>query len=333
MKFVYIINEICYSKRENSGGMGMKVEKKILIVVDGSIHSKKAIEYATLIDDLIVDCNYILFNVQPTISEYLLIESHLDKNVRLRLNRIKEKNKKEAEKILKEAKDFMISKGIKEERISTVTVPKTMDVARDILNFAKQNSCDAILIGRRGVTKLEEMFTYSVSSALLEHVQTIPLWAVSGDVRSKNIAVAIDGSESSLRAVEYVGFMFENNQDIKITLLHVIPKLRDYCPIDFEEDKSELEDIVIKGDRKCVESFFVHAKRLLEKSGIKSHQLEIREIPSLVSIAKTIVNEVKENNYGTLVLGRSGIGESFFLGSVSRYCFYNVNDCAVWIVP
>jgi len=333
LKFVYIINEICYSKKEKLGGMGMKVEKKILIVVDGSMHSKKAIEYAAFIDDIIGNCNYILFNVQPTISEYLLMESHLDKNVRLRLNKIREKNREEAEKILKEAKDFMISKGIEEERINTVTVPKTMDVARDILNFAKQNSCDAILIGRRGVTKLEEMFTYSVSSALLEHVQTIPLWSVSGDVRFKNIAVAIDGSESSLRAVEYVGFMFENNQNIKITLLHVIPKLRDYCPIDFDEDKSELEDIVIKGDRKCVESFFVHAKRLLEKSGIKSHQLEIKELPSLVSIAKTIVSEVKENNYGTLVLGRSGIGESFFLGSVSRYCFYNVNDCAVWIVP
>lgn len=176
------------------------------------------------------------------------------------------------------------------------------------------------------------MFTHSVSTAIVEYTKTIPLWAVSREVSSTKVAVAVDGSESALTAVEHVGFMFGDNPDIRITLLHVTPKLRDYCPIEFEQ-KGELEDIVIKGDRRCVESFFVHAKRLLQDAGIRGFQLEIKELPSIISIAKTIISEIERGGYGTVVLGRSGLSESFFLGSVSRYCFYALKDCAVWIVP
>ena len=308
------------------------MKKRILVVVDDSIYSKKAVEYAILMNQVIKDCCYILFNVQPTISEYLIRDAHFNKRSRIALNKLMEKNRQESEKLLNEFKELMIRKGIKADNIETLTKPRAIDTAKDILVSAKENMCDAVLIGRRGVSKLEEIFTHSVSSALVEHIQTIPLWAVSGEVRSTKIAIAIDGSESALRAVDYVGFIVGDNPEIRITLLHVTPKLRDYCPIEFEEE-GEVEDIVIKGDKQCVESFFVHAKKHLENAGIRDYQLEIKELPSIVSVAKTIINEIEDGNYGTLVLGRSGISESFFLGSVSRYCFYTITNCAVWIVP
>ena len=308
------------------------MEKKIMALVDDSLYSKRAIEYLALMDKVISEAKYILFNVQPTISEYLMRDAHFDKDARIKLNKLREKNKQESEKLLKEYKEVMVKKGIDESRIETVTVPRVMDIVKDTLSFAKQANCDAILIGKRGVSKLEEIFTHSISSFLLEHIQTIPLWAVTEEVTSTNVAVAIDGSESALRAVEHIGFIFENNPDVNITLLHVTPRLRDYCPIEFGEE-NEVEELVVKGDKRCVESFFVHAKRILENAGIKDYQLEIKEIPSMINIARTIVNEVENGNYGTLVLGRNGIGGSFFVGSVSRYCFYNVTKSAVWIVP
>jgi len=308
------------------------MEKKILVLVDETVYSKRAVEYLILMDKVISGAKYFLFNVQPTISEYLIRDAHFDKDARIKLDKLREKNKQESEKLLRECKELMVKKGIDESRIETVSIPKVTDIVKDTLSFAKQINCDAILIGKRGTSKLEELFTHSVSAFLLEHIQTIPLWTVTEEVTSTNIAVAIDGSESALRAVEHVSFIFENNPDVKITLLHVTPKLRDYCPIEFEEE-SEVEELVIKGDKRCVESFFVHAKRILENAGIKDYQLEIKEIPSMVNIAKTIANEVENGNYGTLVLGRSGIGGSFFVGSVSRYCFYNITKSAVWIVP
>ncbi len=308
------------------------MEKKIMALVDDSLYSKRAVEYLALMDNVISEARYILFNVQPTISEYLMRDAHFDKDARIKLNKLREKNKQESEKLLKEYKEVMEKKGIDESRIETVTVPRVMDIVKDTLSFTKQANCDAILIGKRGVSKLEEIFTHSVSTSLLEHIQTIPLWAITEEVTSTNVAVAIDGSESALRAVEHIGFIFENSPKVNITLLHVIPKLRDYCHIEFGEE-SEVEELVVKGDKRCVESFFVHAKRILENAGIKDYQLEIKEIPSMINIARTIVNEVENGTYGTLVLGRNGIGGSFFVGSVSRYCFYNVTKSAVWIVP
>ncbi|RLB12648.1 MAG: hypothetical protein DRG39_01345 [Deltaproteobacteria bacterium] len=308
------------------------MQKRILIVVDKSGQSRRAVEYAILMDNLIKESNYILFNVQPTVSEYLLHDAHFDKNARLALNKLMDKNRRESEKILNEFKELMVAKGIEEERIELATQPRAMDVAKDILIFAKQRACDLVLIGKRGISKVEEMLTHSVSTALAEHIQTVPLWSVNGEVKSTKVAVAIDGSEGALRAVDHVGFMFGGNPDMRITLLHVMPKLRDYCPIEFDEEE-KVDDIVVKGDKRCVESFFVHAKKLLKNAGIKEYQLEIKELPSIVSVSKTIVNEIENGDYGTLILGRSGISESFFLGSVSRYCFYTIKDCAVCIVP
>ncbi len=308
------------------------MEKKVLVVIDGSVNSRKAVEYAILMDKLIIDIHYILFNVQPAISEYLIKDAHFDKNARVALNKLIEKNKRESQKILDDSKKLMISKGIDEFRIKTVTQLRTMDIAKDILNFAKRNVCDAILMGKRGISKVEEIFTHSVSTSLVEHIRTIPLWAVTGEVKSTKIAVAIDGSESALRAVDHIGFIFGNNPNIKITLLHVTPKLRDYCPIEFDAEK-EVEEMVVKGDKRCVENFFIHAQKILKDAGIQNFQLEIKELPSVINIAKTIISEVEDGNYGTLVLGKSGISESFFLGSVSRYCFYTIKNCSVWIVP
>jgi len=308
------------------------MEKKIMALVDESMHSKRAVEYLTLMDKVILEAKYLLFNVQPTISEYLIRDAQFDKNARAKLNKLKEKNKQESERLLAQYKELMMKKGVDESKIEIATIPRVTDIVKDTLSFAKQSGCDAILIGKRGISKLEEIFTHSVSAFLLEHIQTIPLWAVTEEITSTNIAVAIDGSESALRAVEHIGFIFENSSEVSITLLHVTPKLRDYCPIEFGEEK-EVEELVIKGDKRCVESFFIHAKKILENAGIKDYQLEIKEIPSMINIAKTIVNEIENGNYGTVVLGRSGIGGSFFLGSVSRYCFYNITKSAVWIVP
>lgn len=84
------------------------MEKKILVVVDDSIYSRRAVEYAVLIDKLIKNNHYILFNVQPTISEYLIRDAHFDKNARLALSEVMERNKKESQRILDDFKEVMI---------------------------------------------------------------------------------------------------------------------------------------------------------------------------------------------------------------------------------
>jgi len=57
------------------------------------------------------------------------------------------------------------------------------------------------------------------------------------------------------------------------------------------------------------------------------------EVESKLSIGKAIVESARKEGCGTLVIGRRGANDSFFMGSVSRYVLTNASDCAVWLVP
>lgn len=309
------------------------MKKRILVAVDDSSYSKKAVEYAAGIITTVPEATYTLFNVQPTISDYLAHEANIDTNARTALNDVIAKNEKESLELLDQYKSLMTHKGIDEKSIDLVTQPKIMGASKDILHFAKRQLMDAIVLGRRRVSKLEEAFVGSVSNVVLEHASVIPVWAIDGEVKSQKILVAVDGSEGSLNAVDYISNMVSGVTDKKVTLLHVTPTLRDYCTIEFDEEGEIVDDVIARGDKQCVDNFHAQALKRFKASGISENQILIREVKSTINIGKTIVSEAKKGKFGIVVVGRKGLDESFFMGSVSRYVVNNAKDCAVWLVP
>ncbi len=309
------------------------MEKKILIAVDGSIHSRKAIEYCINMCSLIKDMHYILINIRPKISDFLIKESNLDSKASSALKDVVERNKENSMNILNESMGVMVKLGIDEKLIEKVSQPVIKGTAKGILDYAKQQICDAIVVGDRGKSKLAEAFTGSIANNILEHTDTTPVWAIGGDIKSEKIMIAVDGSESALKAVDHVAFMIRGNSEIKVTLLHVTPKLRDYCTIEFDEEGEMIEDVITSGDKKCVDSFYIHAQQKFREAGLSENQFEVKEVESKLNIGKTIVDNANKEGCGTLVMGRRGANDSFFMGSVSRYVLANAKDCAVWLVP
>ncbi|MFC1867547.1 universal stress protein [Thermodesulfobacteriota bacterium] len=309
------------------------MEKRILIAVDGSIYSRKAVEYTVKMGSVIKGLNYTLLNIQPKISEFLIEDAMLDSKARSALKEVTAKNQQNALDLLDESKSIMIKLGIDEKSIETITQPVTRGTAKGILDYAKQSLCDAIVLGRRGISRLAEAFMGSVTNNVLEYTSVTPVWAIGGEVASSKMMLAIDGSESALRAVDHVSFVIGDNPDIEITLLHVTPRLRDYCTIEFDEEGDIIEEVITQGDQRCVESFYTHAQQKFKEAGLKESQIEIKEITSTINIGKTIVDEAKKGNFGTVIIGRRGINNSFFMGSASRYVLTNITDCAVWLVP
>lgn len=309
------------------------MEKKILIAVDGSMHSKKAVEYALKIRSVVHELSFVLFYVQPNISDYLLEEAKSDVHTRTSLKALIKKNQAESEKLLHEYKTFMVKSGVPESNIETITRAYIKGVAKDILDFAKKSLYDAILLGKRGVSRLEETFAGSVSSGILEHTDNTPVWTIDGKVANTDFLVAVDGSESALRAIDHAAFMLEKSPDARLTLLHVKPRLRDYCAIQFNDVGEEVEEIIVRGSRKCVADFYEHAKKRLEESGIMTDRISIREVSNMFNIGKTVVTEAEKLGCSNVVIGRTGLGQSFFLGSVSRYVLAKATNCAVWLVP
>ncbi|MBN2062554.1 MAG: universal stress protein [Deltaproteobacteria bacterium] len=310
------------------------MEKRILVAVDGSGHAEQALEYAVGMGSIIKNLDYVVLNVHPKISEFLLEDARRDSKARKALKIVIEKNHDNSLRILDDSKKAMLRMGVAEDRIETVSETQSEGIAKTILDYAKQSMCDAIVLGKRGITPLEESFIGSITNSVLEHTKITPIWAVGGDSPpASKIMLAIDGSQSSLRAVDHVSYMVGGNEECEITCLHVIPKLRDYCSIDFDSETDTFDGVIAEGDKHCIDNFYIHARKILEEAGIKESQINIKEVKSLINIAKTIVEEAKKDNVRTLVVGTKGIGGTLFVGSVAKKVLLDAKDCAVWLVP
>jgi nucleotide-binding universal stress UspA family protein len=309
------------------------IPKKILLAVDDSQHSRQAVSYAVNLSAMVNDLHYVLFHVQPVISEFLLQDAKKSARAQAELDKLKQKSQDRGQQLLSAHKAEMVRHGISESRIELISQPRTEGAARDILVFAEKNRYDAILVGRRGATFLLETFMGSVTASLVENSRVIPVWLVDGDVSADRVMIAADGSESALRAVDHLAFMLSGNSEVTITLLHVRPKVQDFCEIDFDPDTADVEDVVVQGAKRCIDQFYVHARKQFAEAGIAEHQLEIKTVDRLYNVAKTILSEAQTGNYGTVVIGRRGIEKSFFLGRISRYVLNKLSNAALWLVP
>jgi nucleotide-binding universal stress UspA family protein len=308
------------------------MEKKILLVVDASIHSTHAVTYAVRMSSVVKELKYTLFHVQPTLSQYLLDEAERDLHARAELKKVVRKNAEHARQVLDQHKDRMVRMGIAEKRIETVTQKKVMGIAKDILDCGCRGLYDAILVGRRGLSRLQKTFMGSTTSELVEHSTLIPVWVVDGEVESMKMMMAVDASEASLRAVDHLSFMLGGNDEITVTLFHVTPMLKNYCPIDFNEKECDAGKIVARGASRCLDHFFARARKKFTEAGIRDDQVELRVVKRAMDIGKAIVCQIREEDYGTVIIGRRGADEAFFMGSVSRYVLDKTHGRALWVV-
>ena len=309
------------------------MQKKILLAVDDSVHSKRAIQYVGRMSSNIKNLNYVLFNSLPAISQYLLDEAKKNVIERAKLNAMVKKNTDSARRVLEDYKTEMIRMGVSEDSISITTRLRMKGVAKDILDFGQEKLYDAVVVARRGLSALQEVFMGSVTNDIIEHSRVIPVWLVDGSVSSSKIMLAVDGSESSLRAVDHICFILGGNPDIKITLLHVVTRAKDYIGIDFDENEKDIEKIVLQESKEAIDNFYAQAQKKFSENDLSENQIEIKVIERTAKPGKAITEASKKDDYGTVVIGRRGVGKSFFMGSVSRYVINKTSNRALWVVP
>ena len=310
------------------------MEKKILIAVDNSRHSKNAAIYTVKMSSTIKKLSYVLFHVEPMISLFLTDEAQQSAAARRELEKIRQKNHHAAMELLEGYKAEMVKRGIDPGHVETRSVPRKLGVVIDILSEAREKQYAAIVVARRGISHLEGLVMGSVSAKLVEHSSSTPVWVVDGRVRAANILVAMDGSEHCLRALEYVISVTHDNPDARFTIYHVMRKDRDYAGLEFEIPTSpDLEKILAGTNRHFIDEFHERAEKMLAESGISRDRIEVRVAERRRNPGTAILEKIKSGGFGTIVMGRSGMSRSFFMGSVSNYVTRRAADCAVWLVP
>ncbi len=318
-----------------------EIERKILIAVDGSRPSRRAASYAAVMTSMIPDLHFVLLYVLPAIPPYLEDGWKTGKRDRAKFKALINKNLAKGENILKKAKEHLVSLHVPAEYIELKVIPRAAGLARDILFEAEQGLYDALIVGRRGLSRPQELLMGSVSNGLIQHAHTIPLWVVDQEITQPKVLVALDGSEPSLRAVDLVAFMLGGHSNAAVHFLHVAPRLQSVCPVDFgdedalidlEHDYDEMEEVFRREDEACLDDFTPRAVSILSRSGFSADRITVETKEVTLGVARTIIKAAKEGGFGTVVLGRSGLSRAHFLGSVSDRVVRRAEGLAIWLV-
>jgi len=307
--------------------------KMVVLPVDGSENALRSLDYLHLMygnkHNLEVTLKYVLPSLPPVLAD----NRYMDRETATKLKVIENKSIRMAEKILTQAKTFLIEKGFDSERVQTVYKKKESGIAQDICKWVESKRADAVLISSRGRSRLEAFFMGEVSSKLLEYCRVCPVWIVQGQVKSKRVLIAIDSSENALRAVDHTGFMLSGT-DCPVTIFHTMRHLRRFVPQEVLDEAPELEELWKTKAGQEIEPFMKKAKEMLIKAGVSESQISKKVVDGSRSAASDILEEAGNNQYGTIVMGRRGISgvQEFFMGSVSSKVLQNSTAMAVWIV-
>jgi nucleotide-binding universal stress UspA family protein len=313
---------------------GAAMEKNVLLPIDNSRQTIETIQYAAQMAAVVSPVTFTLLHIQPALSQYLTEEAQRKRGALQALEKVMTENEKMAREILETAAMRMIGKGVDESRIKRMTLPRNTGVADDILALGAAKSYDAILVGRRGASYLRQWLMGSVTANLVEHSELIPIWVVDSTVPSSNILLAADGSQATLRALDHLAFMLSGNHAQAIKMLHIRPRIQDYCEIVLEEEMTQnAETVILNGDQQCMTDFNHQAITVLRKNGLNEDCVEMVTLEGKLSVTRSILNYARDNGFGTVVLGRRGQSNSAFFGSVSRGLLQRAEGMALWVVP
>lgn len=309
------------------------LSKMVVLPVDGSENALRSLDYLHLIygdkHRLEVTLKYVLPSLPPVLTD----NRSMDRDTATKLKIIENKSIRMAEKILTQAKHYLIDKGFDAERVQTIYKKKESGVAQDICKWVESKRADAVLISSRGRSRLEAFFMGEISSKLLEYCRVCPVWIVQGQVKSNRVLIAIDSSENALRAVDHAGFMLSGT-DCPVTIFHTMRHLRRFVPQEVLDEAPELEELWKTKAGQEIEPFMTKAEEMLVKAGVSESQINKKIVDGSRSAASDILEEARNNDYGTIVMGRRGISgvQEFFMGSVSSKVLQNSTAMAVWIV-
>jgi nucleotide-binding universal stress UspA family protein len=145
------------------------------------------------------------------------------------------------------------------------------------------------------------------------------------------ILVAVDETETSRRALRYLGEISGGNEGLEICLLHVYPEpppyyLREGHSLpEYRREREERAQIVFAAATELLVGYRIPAALV---------RTDCRMATSRTPISTVILEAQAEGGFGTVVVGKRGVSkaEEFLFGSISNAVVRNSSGFTVWVV-
>lgn len=286
------------------------MDRHILLTISDDYSSLHAVRFCAGFFSRNQDLNVTLLFVAPNpkagLTEAEIIQDYGN------LNRREAQTRSLAQAALDKAAELLATKHFPKANIHKKITFKQLGTANDIIQEGISGMYDAIALGRRGLSRLEELIDESVSKQVFSTPMDIPLWICrSHEKPLPGVLLCTDGSPASLRCADHVGFMLKDEPEHDITLLHVVSHASSAVP----------------------QEALAATRRMLEENGI-AHDRIRQKIVEGTNAHETILKVAREDGYGVLAMGRTGRGETrslHLLGSVSLHLLKHLEDTAMWI--
>ncbi len=194
--------------------------------------------------------------------------------------------------------------------------------AECILKVAQDKGVDLVVMGARGLGRIQEQIFGSVSHRVMTHAHCSTLLIKQPIRKINNLLIPIESQEDS----EAILSFFKKSpfrEPCNITVLHVLPMVDPVWPVG-AMIPADFRNEMISYAEKFTQMLCLE----LEKLG---HQVKGQAIEGTPSV--TIVDEVNKTKLDLLVLrpqSHSAVGR-FFLGSVSHSVVHHTN-CSLLLV-
>jgi len=313
----------------------MTIQKKLLVLVDGSERSIQTAEYVKNFLPVDKNTRIVLFHVFGGVpKEYReLVKNPTCADAVHQLKNLETAQQKQLREYLERVKQILITGGFSEDSVEIRFHPLEKGVARDIIEEAKKGY-SAVVMRRRGMGALTSIILGSVAVKLLQSLTFIPIIIVGQTPPVRKILLAADESPFSMKAVEFVTSMI-GGDDYEVCIFHAIIGL---SAISFEMPavyaEPEMPDNCIEVFKSKVVKLFQDIKGRLTASGFESEKISEKIISGVYSRSDAIIKEAEDGGYGTIVVGRRGLSkvEAFFMGRVGHEVVYGGKKFTVWVV-
>jgi hypothetical protein len=204
--------------------------------------------------------------------------------------------------------------------MKTKTVQERYGKVRDILSEGSAGLYDAMILGRRATYALQWMFDRpgdEIPQALIQQTTfSCPLWiCCDPEEGRKNVLLCVDGSASSMRAADHVGFIVSHTPHHSITVFHVSNSSKDNTS-----------------------KIFNAATAILDSNNLERSRIHHKTAWGL-SVSGAILSEENRGRYAAVAIGVAGEPGNGLLHSLSgkgetaAALINKISRAALWICP